>query len=508
MVALPYGSGDDCISCDFFNSFESIKNTWGVELFQAFAAEIMAGALQALVVGWFVWQGLMFAVLGASQQRGQAFFTKLLWLPVVAAGLIAAHPVKGATSFVWDWVVWPMERIALKMGSFILAVTAPDQFPDAKAVVASADGGHTYAVLGHMVENQIWTVLDTATYIMAPASFISPADAIFRTVAGLVLMLPYLFVIGVFFAFLVEALFKFVSIAMISPMLLVGSMFNPTRAIGTASIRVLLGAVLTIVFASGAMGLTIKVVKTQTDEIQKAVRNAETNRTRLKTAMDAACAKANMDPSTFSTSNASAGSGGSGYDPNFGNANQDLVYACQSAHQSYVTAEDGFSVFQKQYFMLVIIGFVSILLHLGSKTLASNLSGANDGAGPAAATVAAGKIALGAVMLAGGRAAFGAGGAGTSFQSALQSLPGGDAVRNHGVLGAVPAMIGGGGLGRIPANPAAAAAQTAGKLAAASGFAGMDDQGMKRFATMIGEAINGGGGGGRPPGPGGRDRYG
>ena len=44
------------------------------------------------------------------------------------------------------------------------------------------------------------------------------------------------------------------------------------------------------------------------------------------------------------------------------------------------------------YWGMLLLGFISVLLHLKAATLASNISGANDGAGPAAATVA-GKIA-------------------------------------------------------------------------------------------------------------------
>src|SRR5205085_668090 len=73
-----------------------------------------------------------------------------------------------------------------------------------------------------------------------------------------------------------------------------------------------------------------------------------------------------------------------------------------------------FTVFDYEFMMLFVIGFASILLHLQAKALASNISGANDGAGPAAATVAAGKAVMGGGLYAASRGLFGAGGAGAA----------------------------------------------------------------------------------------------
>ncbi|MDX5416855.1 MAG: hypothetical protein LPK88_11150, partial [Alphaproteobacteria bacterium] len=68
-------------------------------------------------------------------------------------------------------------------------------------------------------------------------------------------------------------------------------------------------------------------------------------------------------------------------------------------------------VWSRQFFSILIVGFISILFHLKSATLASNLSGALDGPGAAAAVVTAGMMAAGgakAASLIGARALGGA----------------------------------------------------------------------------------------------------
>ena len=61
------------------------------------------------------------------------------------------------------------------------------------------------------------------------------------------------------------------------------------------------------------------------------------------------------------------------------------------------------------YWGMLLLGFISVLLHLKAATLASNISGANDGAGPAAATVAGAKLAVGAAVVTAFRSSGGAG---------------------------------------------------------------------------------------------------
>jgi len=122
------------------------------------------------------------------------------------------------------------------------------------------------------------------------------------------------------------------------------------------------------------------------------------------------------------------------------------------------TAIDAFRVFSDQYFYMFVIGFASVLLHLSSKTLASNISGANDGAGPAAAVVAGAKMTLSAGMYGASRPAGGAGGFGggdsgpTMVRLAQQTGMGG--VYQHGAVGAT-------NLFRAVAGTAKAGAETA-----------------------------------------------
>ena len=64
------------------------------------------------------------------------------------------------------------------------------------------------------------------------------------------------------------------------------------------------------------------------------------------------------------------------------------------------------------YWGMLLLGFISVLLHLKAATLASNISGANDGAGPAAATIVGAKLAVAATAATAFRAAGGPASAG------------------------------------------------------------------------------------------------
>ena len=83
------------------------------------------------------------------------------------------------------------------------------------------------------------------------------------------------------------------------------------------------------------------------------------------------------------------------------------------------------------YWGMLLLGFISVLLHLKAATLASNISGANDGAGPAAATIVGAKLAVAATAATAFRAAGGPASAGF-IGGKVGNLTGG-----YGVPGAV-----------------------------------------------------------------------
>jgi hypothetical protein len=120
--------------------------------------------------------------------------------------------------------------------------------------------------------------------------------------------------------------------------LIVAAAFPATRGFAASGMRIVLGGVLTVVFAAVAMGFTLSVLSTFLTKV----------------------------PMT-------AGS--------FVGGNNGVAAWVQSP----------------QYWAAFILGFVSVLFHLKAATLASNISGASDGPGAAAAVVAGGMSAFAAV---------------------------------------------------------------------------------------------------------------
>jgi hypothetical protein len=151
---------------------------------------------------------------------------------------------------------------------------------------------------------------------------------------GLLLALPYVFVWGIFLAFTLEGIFKLLAITAVSPLLIAVAGFGPTRGFALTGLRVIVGGVLTVVFAGVAMGFTMTV---------------------LRQALDGA---------PLAT----------------GGIKPDI---------------SGF-LGSEQYWLVLLIGFISILFHLKAATLAANISGASDGPGAAATVVGAGMAAVGA----------------------------------------------------------------------------------------------------------------
>src|SRR5690606_6433146 len=75
-----------------------------------------------------------------------------------------------------------------------------------------------------------------------------------------ILMLPYLFIFGLVGAFMLEAMFKFVAVGIVAPILAPAVLFQVSRPFTVAGMRILIGAFFTMVFTGGAMGFTMKTV--------------------------------------------------------------------------------------------------------------------------------------------------------------------------------------------------------------------------------------------------------
>lgn len=410
---------DTCMTCMFFTGLGEVKDTIDVRLYWAITPGIFFLIAPALGI-WVVVTGVKNWFAGGEMDAYvKKVFLRLLIAAFIASVMLWGGP--GSVPLIHSKLIYPMEDFATSLGAQII------RLGDGTAPIGGDNG---YVTLGYQVESLILGLLEKIARLMNRGQILD-GTVVGRIIAGLLIMLPYLFVWGITVAFWLEAMFKFVAAGIFSPIALPALLFEPTRAFAWAMLRILVGAMLTIVFAAGALAFTMGVVGKYGHSITTTIEgpsNSDLNRARVE---------AQTICNVQEQQRSEAGWVDDGYD------------ACAEANarverlreDAAAAEENGFALFSKDFFFLFVIGLASVLLHLQAKSLASNISGANDGAGPAAATVAAGKALLAYGAMAGSRGTFGSGGAGTSLSAAMNSNPLTSAIHQHGVAGGVASAL-------------------------------------------------------------------
>jgi len=390
-----------CKFCSIFKSLEEVKEVWAKKIYDMIAPKITS-ILQSIMIFYSM---IMAILIMTKHQEGPAIFKKYFVAMVVMAivRIMLFSREEGGYPLAWI-IIREIEISALKLGALIISTTA-------QAPVDVNQAGGLYAALTNLMEEQIWVIFKIAQQIMNGGSYLGVTEGISRAITALIMLLPYIFVIGIFLAFLVEAMFKFITISMLSPLLMPALIFGWSRAYVTASLRILLGAFLTIVFASMAMGFTVNVVSKKMNEIDIIKAESETAIIDVTTKAQAFCTRNGIGDVDAITTYQNYILWLNNRTFKFKVNKADWMKkrdACTDAWKPVNQIESAaFEVLGEEYFVLVIIGFISVLLHMQAKSLASNISGANDGAGAAAATVGAAKMALGAGMMYGSKSVFG-----------------------------------------------------------------------------------------------------
>ncbi|MHA1597512.1 MAG: type IV secretion system protein, partial [Alphaproteobacteria bacterium] len=394
-----------CHSCEFFDELYLTADSF-IEKVYRVIGPALNGIMKAGLIAYILVFGVQ-AMLGLRRIEQAVQLISVFLLTGVAIVMTSDFAVYR------DWVHDPLQKTALGLAQIVLDVAAADNF----AGMPSSDAYRSeYGRLIHMVEVMVWGVIKFCATLIA--NDLNPA----RMIAGLLLLLPYLFVFCIFSAFLVEAMFKFIAIGLAAPLLVAGIPYPFTRAFAKSGFRILLGAVMTVFFAAAAMGFTMSTVHSRVAEMENTYGFGESGRLR-----DIATATCDEDQEM--------GVGGGAI-----NDGELLPESerCKIAEARADAAEDTagtFSIFTDQFFVMFTIGFVSILLHLQAKSLASNLSGANDGPGPAAAVIMGAKAALAGGVMATQKTAFGRGGVGGFVAGVGQMVPGGSGFAKGGLVG-------------------------------------------------------------------------
>lgn len=445
----------------FFDKMAGLKDTFTQTVYSKIAPDAIVLLKNAMML-YFLWLGFTAMRTGDGSKALQSIIKKFIPLMVINFML---HQTGSAPYFYTD-ILQPAERDVLRYAAAIM------QAGSSTSIAANGGDVASYSALATLVESQILQVL------RGLAQQVQDNNSVFSLILALgliIVMLPYLFVWGIWVAFMFEAMFKIVAAGIIAPLLMVAFVFEGTRPFAIAGLRILLGAGLTIIFASGAMGFSMmavnaelaKFVSMTSDSAQipstsSAIANQNAT---VQQTINAAQEAYNVASQAFLADqkklSADKAAGASSdvltADQAAIQADTDAMKAANTTKQQATsqlqnttvstvdqtinqpTAVYAFQVFSDQYFYMFVIGFASVLLHLSSKTLASNISGANDGAGPAAAVVAGAKATLGTGMygasrLAGGAGGFGGGDAGSTM-SRLAQQAGIGGLYQHGAVG-------------------------------------------------------------------------
>lgn len=429
---------------DFFNELYQIKYAFATGVYTTLGPPM----LTLLRSGSSLYIILIAVMMIAQPQKGKERLEGLAYSILAVIAAIFLLNQTGGTALVLN-VFWAIEDMSLgiaiemlrKLPTYGQALALPYSVDTANATIQV--GGETivngYAVLASLIEEQMFDILQMMSEVAyGNGSLITPGTVV-RVIMAIIGMLPFIFVLGIFAAFMAEAMFKYVAMSTAAPILIALFPFKFFRPFSTAGIRILIGAFFTIIFAAGAMGFTMVAVGNLKDDVSKILSAARANATNTPT-YEVWCG----DGAVFAPPRDKWGKL-TLYTKDHPKMIAEQMTKADCAEADELAAAGDWIVFKQPFLILIVIGFLSVLLHLSAKTLASNISGANDGPGPAAAVVMAAKTAAmggaGLAMRYGGGALFGQGGAGNSISSLMNKSEIGQTLHNHGLIGGAASAI-------------------------------------------------------------------
>lgn len=370
----------ECHICSFVAQLEAKADVFTAEVVRelsVFAVNIW----RPILVLWFAYV-CVFVYIGLKKYEPAKIGSRV-FLAVILSALISSTAAGTAQNDPTHSIYWKMthelyKKVSAGVSSAILSMGGGIEIPDQSAALAGAPAvslstnSYPFTRVFGAMENSVWNIIVTgigaiwsnpsaATNTANQSWFVKMLglpgiQQVVNVIQSILLLLPYVFVIGLFTAYIVESLFMYLATTMVAPFLMICAFFDPLRQIFITGLRIYASAALTIIFAAMAMGFTLSVSAGYFSEIQCLIVKEPT--ITLASGKTATCSSATI-------------------------ARTDPV------------------ILSYEYWSAVLIGFASILLHIKAKTLASNFSGASDGAGPAAAVVAATKLAVGGALAAG-----------------------------------------------------------------------------------------------------------
>lgn len=295
--------------------------------------------------------------------------SKVVFFTMIAVGVLAQPDV------IFSWVINPLLNAGANLAELIQWHTLSSKM---KAAINSGAFSKSPGIEGNPIAEMMWLVDRQIDWVIYLSYKIVQSDTgvmyVLNYVPRLFAAAPLLFLsvglLGLFCAYTAEALFNFLIGAVMIPLGVVGFVMPKGRAYAGAVFRILLAGALTIVLLSIAMGLTGRIVSVlEPALIGELTGQKATEIAGLQDDVVNACKN--------------------------GQENQNCVDSKSALEK--VQAADSINVFGPAYTLLIVMLILSIILHMKAKTIAGNLTGINDGPGPAATVVGLATASAGAV---------------------------------------------------------------------------------------------------------------
>ncbi len=226
---------ETCISCPIFGELDALAQTYADQAFNALAPRI-SQLFNAFIGLWFAYE-LVFKLMLRGEFALQRFLSQVM---VFVACSVALENADIFMTYVY-------QPLRTAMGGLTQMLVA---------VPATGIADTSYEGLLRTVENELWSVLKLAFYLISEGGLMNTL-ALF---GGLVMAIPFAFVWAIFLAYLLEGTFKLLAVSALAPVLIAAAAFRPTRAFTVMGLRIGLSGVLTVVFAGVAMGFTLSVL--------------------------------------------------------------------------------------------------------------------------------------------------------------------------------------------------------------------------------------------------------
>jgi hypothetical protein len=377
----------NCLFCGIFVQLSCQGGSYSRLLYGLFAPTALS--LARVLFLWFLALTLakIFVWPKSGGEQWQELIKKCgLYFFVVA--LLTIGVAGGQNPWIFEWIFDLMQKLALATATMAIdfvaqqslgrtiTATVPNFGAGCAGIVAGTGlntGNLTqqtavaqqYANLWAHVEFGIWPVISTVMLRLSPEHFTASG-----AVSAIILAAPYVFVLGVFGAFMVQTMFYFIAVTAASPFLIAGMVFKTSQGWAISALRLLVGGAMTIFFSAIAMGFTLSIVGVNVSILKASIGTAQVG------------AAQGLQKNLF----------GELFDLVTGPSTPASAAALETMS---VTMS---SITNSGYWVMFLTGFISIMLHLAALRIASNISGSNDSATTAATVVGVGQMAAGKVL--------------------------------------------------------------------------------------------------------------